>query len=205
MKARAVAIASFLALAACVPGLTGLSNVARLSGDVLVSAPSGFCIDTSTSRLSAGFAVLAPCISLGGDVPPPDFAAVITVQAGAAESAMVAGEEIALRDFLISASGKTLLSLTDDPADLRILSTQAFDNRVMVHFSDQSPPPIAGLQQHEWRGFTDIGNRLVTVAVRGLEATPLSDGQGAGLLKLALSGLSDPNAEQAAAPEVGSG
>ena len=193
MPARLLAVALVLALSACVPGLIGNSNVARLSGDVLVSAPSGFCVDGNASRLSTGFAVLAPCVTLGADAPPPDVIGVITVQTGPENSAMVADDEIALRDFLISRSGKSLLSTADSASDLRILSTQAFDNRVMVHFSDQSPPPIAGLQAEEWRGFTDVSGRLVTVAVRGLAATPLADGQGAWLLKRALAGLSDAN------------
>ncbi|WP_333713538.1 dihydroxy-acid dehydratase [Yoonia sp.] len=159
-------------------------------GAVQLQAPAGYCVDTMTRRLSEDFAVLAPCATLGVEAPVPDVVGLITVLAGAAGSGTIATDEIALRDFLITSEGRALLSQTGTAGDIRILSTQAFDDQVMVHFTDQGTPPLDGLQNEEWRAFRNIGGRLVTVGVRGLAVAPLQDGPGAGLLKLVLAGLS---------------
>lgn len=158
-------------------------------GAVFLQAPPGYCVDTVASRPSRDFAVLAPCATLGAEAPVPDVVGFITVLTGAEGSGEIATDEIALRDFLITTEGKTLLSGSGQASNINILSTQAFDDQVMVHFSDRGAPPLAGLQAHEWRAFRNVGGRLVTVGVRGLAAAPLQDGPGAGLLKLVLSGL----------------
>jgi hypothetical protein len=158
-------------------------------GAVFLQAPPGYCVDTVASRPSRDFAVLAPCATLGVDAPVPDVVGFVTVLTSAEGSGEIAVDEIALRDFLITDGGKSLLSGAGQASDITILSTQAFDDQVMVHFSDQGAPPLAGLQAEEWRAFRNVGGRLVTVGVRGLAAAPLQDGPGAGLLKLVLSGL----------------
>jgi len=106
-----------------------------------------------------------------------------------AASGSVDGAEGALRDYLITDDGAGLLSQTGNADDIEILSSQAFDGRVMIHFTDAGAPPVAGLQTEEWRAFTDVNGRLVTIAVRGLAAAPLQDGPGASLLKLILAGV----------------
>jgi hypothetical protein len=158
-------------------------------GAILLQAPAGYCVDTMTSRPSDDFAVLAPCATLGVDAPAPDVVGLVTVLAGAAGSGAIATDEIALRDFLITPAGRALLSQSGTAGDITILSTQAFDDQVMVHFTDQGEPPLEGLQNEEWRAFRNLGGRLVTVGVRGLAVAPLQDGPGAGLLKLVLAGL----------------
>lgn len=177
-----------LALAACTP-VAPTQSVARLDGGVIATTPDGYCVDGETSRPGDGFALLAPCATLGEPEPVPDVVGVATVQVGPADSGSVAGAEGALRDYLITDGGAVLLSQSGNPEDITILSTQAFNGQVMVHFTDAGAPPLAGLQSEEWRAFTDINGRLVTIAVRGLAAAPLQDGPGAGLLKLILAGV----------------
>ena len=135
-------------------------SAVELPGGVVATTPDGYCFDTAASRIAQGFALMAPCASLG-----------------------------------------------EPASDIDILSTQAFNGQVMVHFSDAGRPPVPGLQQDEWRAFTDVNGRLVTIAVRGLAAAPLRDGPGAGLLKLivagvqAVSGESPPSVVSASAVE----
>jgi hypothetical protein len=163
--------------------------MALLDGGVMATSPEGYCIDDEVSKPAQGFALLAPCVTLGAIAPAPSVVGVATVQVGPPDSGAVAGAEAALRDYLITEGGTGLLSPAGKAEDIEILSTQAFDGRVMVHFSDAGAPPVAGLQGEEWRAFTDVNGRLVTIAVRGLAVAPLQDGPGAGLLKLILAGV----------------
>jgi hypothetical protein len=183
-----VGLVGALTITACTTA-TPTRSTALLEGGVIAVSPDGYCVDGESSAPKTGFAVMAPCATLGEPEPAPDIVGIATVQVGPAESGLVAGDEIAMRDFLITDAGNGLLSQAGKAEDVNILSTQAFNSQVMVHFTDAGPPPIAGLQNEEWRAFTDINGRLVTIAVRGLAVAPLQDGPGAGLLKLILAGV----------------
>ena len=185
---------------AAVTGLTALSacvlvapNRAATFGDgaLFLQAPAGYCVDTVASRPSDDFAVLAPCATLGVRTAAPDVVGLITIKADDPGTGDIATDEIALRDFLITDAGKALLSQSGSAEDVSILSTQAFDDQVMVHFADQGAPPLDGLQDQEWRAFRNLGGRLITIGVRGLAAAPLQDGPGASLLKLVIAGFED--------------
>ena len=190
------AFSALLLLSAC--ELAAPDRATTLGGGaILLQAPAGYCVDRVSSRPSDDFAVLAPCATLGANAPAPDVVGLVTVLAGEPGSGAVAVDEIALRDFLITDDGQALLSQTGNADQISILSTQAFDDQVMVHFTDQGAPPLEGLQNEEWRAFRDVGGRLVTIGVRGLAVAPLQDGPGASLLKLVIAGLSDTAAEPA--------
>jgi len=181
-----------LVLTACTAPETGTRSVALVGGEVIADAPRGYCVDDATSAPSAGFAVLAPCASLGATASAPRDIGVATVQVGPPESQSVAGAEIGFRDFLITDAGTALLSSAGNAEAITILSSQAFDARVMIHFADTGTPPLPGLQQEEWRAFTDVSGRLVTISLRGLAAAPLGEGPGATLLKQLLAGVRPP-------------
>lgn len=180
-------LALAFASTACTPSAPA-KTVTLADGDVIATTPEGYCVDGPSSQVGNGFAVLAPCATLGGAGAVPKIVGVATLQVGPPGSGAVEDTEIALRDFLITDAGNALLSREGKDSDVTILSTQAFNNRVMVHFIDKGTPPL-GLQREEWRAFTDVNDRLVTIAVRGLASAPLQDGPGAGLLKLVLSGV----------------
>lgn len=187
----ALALVGLAGLAACDPAGVA-APVAMLNGDLVVTPPEGYCADPLSSRPRAGFAVFAPCLTLGTEAPVPTILGVATVQAGAAGSAMVAGDETDLRDFLIGPQGAGLLSKGGSGAAISVVSSQAFDGQVVVHFRDSAPPPMDGLGQDEWRAFTDVSGRLVTVSVRALEDAPITAGRGAALLDLVLKGVQAP-------------
>ena len=174
-------------------------SMALVGGEIMVTTPENYCVDGTASRPRAGFAVIAPCSTLGtGDAPPAVFG-LATVQVGPADSGSVTGAEAAWRDLLISDSGAALLSAVGRSDTVTVLGSQVQANAVKVHFADTAPPPMAGLQADEWRAFLDLNGRLVTVAVRGLARSPLQDGTGAWLLDSVLKGL------QAVAAEVPGG
>lgn len=190
-----VALIGTLAMTACfpidLPGTTPPTtrSVSLGDGQIIAETPIGYCVDQVSSQPAQDFAIVAPCATLGADSVAPDVVGFATVQVGPAESGSVAADELALRDYLITDDGARLLSQTGEAETVDILSSQAFDSQVMIHFADTAPPPLAGLQREEWRAFTTINGRLVTIGVRGLAAAPLSEGPGATLLKLILAGV----------------
>jgi hypothetical protein len=181
-----------LALAACT-ALAPSKSVTLAEGEIVAVPPSGYCVDNVSSQPRRDFAVFVPCVMLdvGEDtqIRSPDVVGVATVQVGPENSGAIVQDEIALRDFLITNAGASLLSQSGNANDITILSTQTFSDQVMVHFADRGAPPFAGLQREEWRAFRNINGRLLTIGVRGLSVAPLRDGPGAGLLKLILAGI----------------
>lgn len=188
MMRRGLILATGLALAACeTAGVT--APVAMFAGDMVVTPPSGYCTDPLSSRLRTGFAVFAPCITLGTEAPLPAIFGVATVQAGDVGSAMVKGAEPGLRDFLTGPQGAGILSSAGSSTNVQVVSAQSFDGHVIVHFTDSGAPPLDGLGQDEWRAFTDVNGRLVTVSVRASDDAPITAARGAALLDLVLANI----------------
>ncbi len=186
---RALAcLAGVSAIAACTP-VTTQNSVIFAESSVIVQAPTGYCVDGPASKPSTGFAVVAPCATLGGTQAAPSTTAVATVQVGAAGSGAVAGSETALREFLETEAGAALLSSAGDSSTISEVDAQAADGRVIVHFTDSAPHSMPGLQAQEWRAFKDINGRLVTVALRGLASVPLSESTGIWLLNAVTTGV----------------
>ena len=184
-----MALLGMLAISACMPAGTATRSVSLGDGAVIATTPEGYCVDDVASKPARDFAILAPCATLGAEAAVPDVIGVATVQVGPADSGSIATDELSLRDYLITDDGARLLSQSGDAADVDILSSQAFNSQVMIHFKDAGPPPVSGLQGEEWRAFTNINGRLVTIGVRGLAIAPLTEGPGATLLKLVLAGV----------------
>ena len=199
-----VALIGVLTISACTPMIDPPSrSIALAQGEVIATSPAGYCVDDIGSHPERDFAILAPCVTLGADTATPSLIGFATVQVGPADSGSVAADELALRDYLITEDGARLLSQTGDAEAVDILSSQAFNSQVMIHFTDAGPPPMAGLQGEEWRAFTNINGRLVTIGVRGLAVAPLQEGPGATLLKLVLAGVrAAATAEEAIAPDA---
>lgn len=200
---RALALcAGALGLAACAvpPEYTGpVKSMSMLAGQITANSPAGYCVDPQASKPRKGFAVMGPCSSMGTDDASPDVLGVATVQVGPSDSGIVLGGEAALDTFLQTEAGAALLSREGDPDLVEVITTKTEEEAVIVHFSDRSAPFANGLEAAEWRAFTDIDGRLVTVAVRGLAEAPLRDDTGPWLLNLVMTGLlgSGDNAPQA--------
>ncbi|KQB95148.1 hypothetical protein AL073_17930 [Loktanella sp. 1ANDIMAR09] len=189
-----------LAMTACTPMDQVTRSVSLGQGAVIATAPAGYCVDPASSQLNNDFAMLVSCATLGHGVAAPDIVGIATIQVGPPDSGRIATDEIGLRDFLITNDGVRLLTKANNPGAVNVLSTQAFNDQVMIHFTDQGPPPLDGLQQEEWRAFANMNGRLVTIGVRGLAASPLQDGPGATLLKQILAGVTAPPAAPTDSP-----
>lgn len=181
----------------------GIRTLALLGGDVRVRGPRGYCVDQRASNGRRGFAVLAGCALLARDASiMPDLPGVITVQFGADNTASVTDNEAAFAAFLKSGAGRALLAGDGDLAQVPEVATIGGAGSVLARFEDSSGPVIPGTGGPQWRGFIDIGGRLVTVSVLSLERAPLSRAQGERLLGITLAELAQVNASHAASAQV---
>ena len=187
-----------LALAGCadIAGLSGgsaqVTRLALYGGDVVAAGPQGYCVDPRSSRPADGFAVLAGCDVITGQGQAAGPAGFVTVQVGAAATGL--GPDMAsLPDLLRGDGGRSLLSQTGQPGDIRVQGATLAAGGATVRFTDEAAPPVSGLQQSEWRGFLDIDDRLTTVSVRGLAAAPLGTDEGQGLLQGVMQAMRQVN------------
>lgn len=195
MTRRAPVLLALVALAACdapLPG-QGTRSLALYDGTVTVRGPEGYCVDPLSSRPDSGFAVLGACglLVAAGIMPQTD--GFITVQVGAADTATVAGNEEDLAVLLRLPQGAALLTETGNPGSVTLGQIDRGDGLVSVRFADSGPPPVDGLMQEEWRAFLDLGDRLVTIGVRGYARAPLTAGQAQGLLYGTVAALRSAN------------
>ena len=190
MRRTGCSVLMLLALSACMSG-PPVRSVALAGGAVVAQAPDGYCVDPTASRPGDGFAIMAPCATLGHAEAPPPLVGVATVQVGDANSRAVTGAEQDWRRMLESDSGAALLSKNGQGDTVTVLGAQAQPNNVKVYFADTAPRPMPNVQAQEWRAFLDLNGRLVTVGVRGLASAPLTDGTGGWLLDMMVKGLVD--------------
>lgn len=196
---RLVGLTGVLAVAACTP-VAPQKSVVLVDGDVIAQMPAGYCVDIAASRARDGFAVVAPCATLGEAEAAPLAIGIATIQVGAGGTASVAGNETQMRDFFSSDAGAVLLSSDGRAGSIDVISARASSGRVSVHFKDSETPPIAGQQDEEWRAFKDVNGRLVTIALRGLAAAPLDANMAGWLLGMFANGVkpaTTPPANQA--------
>ena len=192
---RALMMASALALLSGCAGIASLSggsatpSLAMFGGDVVAAGPPNYCVDCRVSRPRAGFAALAPCQMLGVEGPGVPAASIITVQAGAPDTATILGGETAFAAVLKDSSGAALLSGSGDPATVSRLEARAGRGVVTTVFEDSTPPPFPQVDSTVWRGFVDVKGRLVTVSLRSLTEAPISRAVGEALVIQTLSAL----------------
>lgn len=189
----------FLGAAAFIAGCTEIGMlgaptpptpaIALYGGDVIAAVPQGYCIETKASNSRRGFALMVACEVIAGGDERPRLNGFATVQVGPTGSAIVAADPDGLEDFLRTTAGETLLSVNGSASTVTIGSVKQTSGAVVVRFTDQSAPPVAGLQTTEWRAFVDIKGRLTTISVRGLAGRPLSSSEGQALLESVLQSM----------------
>ncbi|MGZ9808924.1 dihydroxy-acid dehydratase [Pseudoroseicyclus sp. H15] len=200
---RALAAALVLALSGCdenvaalgAPTGEGARAIALYEGDIVATAPYGYCADTEASRPGQGFALFAGCGLISALDIMPSAEALLSIQVGEAGSAAVTGQEGELAGLLMTSAGATLLSEDGNGAEVTVDDVQPRQGIVFVHFTDEGAPPAAGIETREWRAFFDMKGRLVTIALRGLARAPLSTAVGLELLQSAADTLRRANTE----------
>ena len=188
---------AIFALAGCGDMTAGLSGgispaapaIALFAGEVTAVGPRGYCVDPDSSKPRRGFAMLAPCRTLGVADAPSVTRGITTIQAGPEGSAIVSQNPTEFANYLKGPNGPFVLSRSGNRVSVNVTEVRSFDNHVAVYLRDAAPAHIDGAQEAEWRAFVDIAGRLMTISVRGLDAAPLSASQGAGLLDQAVQAM----------------
>lgn len=173
----------------------GIRTLALLGGDARARGPSAYCVDQRASRARTGFAVLAGCALLSEQAAVmPALSGLLTVQFGPAGTASVSGNEEAFAGFIASEEGRSILARDGNSANIGQVTATVQGGRVLAWFEDRSGPAMAGTSGPQWRGFVDIGGRLVTVTVLSFDHAPLSRAEGQRLLVLTMAELVEANA-----------
>ena len=173
-----------LGLGGCQMGLSDLGTAAkdaptsvRLSSTTFaISAPKGFCIDTASMKDAheTGFVLMADCASLRGKKSKGDLSksAVLTAAISAPLESADSVTTIALERFFETPQGRTTLSRSGDPSSVSVDFSSLSEDVLMLHIFDSSPAVIDGLEGDDWRAFTVINGRLVTLTAARFSGAP---------------------------------
>lgn len=147
----------------------GLTSVRLAASNFNVTAPNGFCIEETSVKDTAqtGFVLMADCAALRGkkrQVNQSRSVLLTTTVAPPLESSQNVTPK-ALEQFFGTEQGRAVLSRNGDP-DAVSASMEIVNNDILIlYIRDSSPVNIEGLAQDDWRAFTVINDRLVTLSV----------------------------------------
>jgi hypothetical protein len=207
---RAAALgAALLALAACETGGGAARPIDRTSVDVAgqsvtVAAPSGFCIDTQSTRVSGGgaFVLVTDCQLLGFPTTRPEpVGAVLTasLSQGTAGPGAAPGDLSALGAFFATAEGRAVLGRSGDATRTRIISSRERNGVLYLLVEDQGPQPVPGIAPQFWRAFLTVRGRMAALSVLEFAGSGVASDQKLGYLQSFADAIQAANPEQAAA------
>jgi len=179
-------------IAACLVALAGLTacgaglgirpappEIAVTADRIAIAGPEGFCVDPTATRETddTGFVLLGNCAAIANSrrAAQPATPAVLTAAVSAPSDGGPLADSMAELDaFFRSEDGLRLVSRSGDPATVTVLDTAVEDTVFLLHAADTSAGAIAGVQDDYWRAYLDVGSRIVTLSVIGLEDRALS-------------------------------
>jgi hypothetical protein len=146
----------------------GQASVRLASSNFTITALDGFCIDQASIKdtAQAGFVLMADCAALSGRKRKVDQARSVLLTATVApplespESVTSQG----LEQFFGSEQGRAVLSRSGDATTVSATMETLDDDTLILHIYDSSPTNIEGLAKDDWRAFTVINDRLVTLS-----------------------------------------
>lgn len=185
-------------LVACVaPAGQGVSGKpARLSlmkGEILATAPRGYCADTASSHDNGSTAVvlMGRCPGSGSDP------ALISVAVGApGSSAVLKSGAKALSDYFISPPGRAALSRDGRPGSVRVSKTLLSQGALVLRVEDRN----AGAY---WRAVLGLKGRLLSISVMAPEGAALSEAAGRQILDATIASMQNANHGPAATAAAG--
>lgn len=151
-------------------------SVRLSSSGMTVTAPKGFCIDVASLKDTPdiGFVLMADCAALRGKRKSGSPARSVMITA-ALSGPMERPDRVtsaALDDFFATTQGRSTLSRTGDPETVSMTSDILPNNILVLHARDSSPATIQGLAGDDWRAFTMINDRLVTLTAAPFAKMP---------------------------------
>ncbi|MGB7268160.1 MAG: hypothetical protein WBC90_01420 [Albidovulum sp.] len=170
-------------VAACVDGQGfgfAPTRITVAKGNVTIAGPSGYCIDTKASRVSAAraFVLLGSCASLSGTVggQRPQSPAILTATISGAvpDEAAFADNLPAMRRFLSSPVGRAALSRSGQASSVSIIEIETVGNVMYIHARDTAAATGQNVEPDYWRAVTTAKGQIVTLSVLGLRDKPIS-------------------------------
>ncbi|WP_432637031.1 hypothetical protein [Albidovulum sp.] len=191
-----------LGLAGCIA--LGPAEVTRAiavaDGAVVVSGPTGYCIDRAATRdgPEGAFVLFGTCAALAGSpaAGQPDDPAVLTVSVlpGAPDAATFAESLPALTTFFRSAPGRAALSRSGEAADITVANVVQADGALLLELRDASAARGQQVEPEYWRAVLTLEGSMVTVSALSLNSRPLSSGQKRRVLEALIARIRAANA-----------
>ena len=181
-------------------------EVAVTSDAVTITGPQGYCVDPTATRnrSETAFVLMGNCavISNARSAGQPAVNAVLTASVSEADPGRSLRESIPeLDDFFRSDTGRELLSRSGDAETVQILDSFHQGDVFYLRARDASAGDIQDVSAEYWRAYMDLGARIVTLSVLGIEGQPLSSEQGLATLRQFTGAVAAANVA-APAPEV---
>jgi hypothetical protein len=184
LKKMGLTGALYVGLSGCQMALPDLGSAAKdaptsvrlFSSAFTITAPNGFCIDTASMKDApdSGFVLMADCAPLRGKKSTDDLSksAVLTVAISAPLESADSVTPTAMERFFETPQGQTTLSRSGDPSSVSVDFSSLSDDVLMLHTFDSSPAIMNGLDGDDWRAFTVIKGRLVTLTAARFSGAP---------------------------------
>lgn len=166
-------------LDAGLPGAPTFVSTQLAEGAVTVRGPVGYCVDPRSKREQdgTGFVMLGSCASIANSAraSQPAEKAVLTASVSGESILSVAEAGDEMTAYLQTDAGRATLARDGLAGSVDVLATAQIDNVLLVQTRDVRLSPDGALAGTYWRGFFDLGQRIVTVSVFGLADRSLSD------------------------------
>jgi len=169
-------------------GTPPVRQVAVTQGQVLVTGPEGFCIDTESTRDSGAtaFVLLGNCavITNRRSAGQPAVPAVLTASISEADPDQTLRDAIPELDtFFGSEEGRALLSRAGEAETVELLDSFHQGDVFYLRARDSSASEIQDVSSDYWRSYLDIGDRIATLTVLGREDEPIDTEQSLATLR----------------------
>ncbi|MCB2140883.1 MAG: hypothetical protein KDE17_18115 [Rhodobacteraceae bacterium] len=162
---------------AAAAGDSAPSKITVSDGAITISGPSGYCVDTRSSRDApeGAFVLLGSCVSLNGSGRAPGTRALLTatILLGAPPGEDLRVEFRRMADFFVTEAGRTALSRDGDPGSVRITKIVASGDILYVLAQDNAPLAGYPVEPEYWRAIFARRGRMISLSVLGLPEAPI--------------------------------
>lgn len=147
-----------------------ITELKLAKGDVVLTAPNGYCIDRSATRHSggSGFALLARCDTLG--------------VAGYYDAFDLALITVTTAPLAAGAPAPTVKTLGQSSAPAKVLEHHSFKGLSVVRL-ESGPHSIEGVSAEHWRAAFTLNGHLIGLALYAPNASPALRQDGMALLR----------------------
>ncbi|MEC7765069.1 MAG: hypothetical protein VX874_24400 [Pseudomonadota bacterium] len=161
------------------PGGGGETPV--LGGQVVITAPRGYCPDPSQRRDSAtgAFLLFGTCQGIEGAGPAPAAPAVLTAAVAPGAGGLGAAQMAELATLLGGPEGRATLSRSTGAAHVSVTSLEQTGDLILIRARDAD---TIDLDEEYWRAIFPQSGALVTLTASGTATDPLDAATGRALI-----------------------